>query len=168
MITYWYHSPHGFYLQLSRIDQIGSFFSCDLAALWMVQSVRPPARPPARLSHRFHYVPIIITSWNFISYYQWQNEDHAKGQGQSSKLKVTYVETLLSRFQTVTPIVFKGPPSNFKVAQDNKLPIISIEEVTYCFPKPSIGLTGQKVTNFDPNWAFPDCNSSLNSPMALK
>ena len=22
--------------------------------------------------------------------------------------------------------------------------------------------------NFDPNWAFPDCNSSLNMPMALK
>ena len=27
---------------------------------------------------------------------------------------------------------------------------------------------GTKVTHFDPNLAFPDCNSSLNSPMALK
>ena len=32
-------------------------FSCDQAALWMVQSVRP--------SHLFDYVPIIVSSWNF-------------------------------------------------------------------------------------------------------
>ena len=25
-----------------------------------------------------------------------------------------------------------------------------------------------KIVQFDPNWAFPDCNSSLNSPMAMK
>ena len=34
-----------------------SFFSCDQAALWMVQSVCP--------SHLFDYVPIILSSWNF-------------------------------------------------------------------------------------------------------
>ena len=27
---------------------------------------------------------------------------------------------------------------------------------------------GTKIADFDPNWAFPDCNSSLNIPMALK
>ena len=27
---------------------------------------------------------------------------------------------------------------------------------------------GQNIINFDPNWAFPDCNSSLNSLMDLK
>ena len=27
---------------------------------------------------------------------------------------------------------------------------------------------GSKFVEFDPNWAFPDCNSSLNSPMAMK
>ena len=25
-----------------------------------------------------------------------------------------------------------------------------------------------KIVEFDPDWAFPDCNSSLNSPMATK
>ena len=25
-----------------------------------------------------------------------------------------------------------------------------------------------KIAEFDPDWAFPDCNSSLNSPMAMK
>ena len=32
-------------------------------------------------------------------------------------------------------------------------------EVSYCFPKSSInfqGHTGQNITDFDPNWAFPD------------
>ena len=46
-----------------------------------------------------------------------------------------------------------------------------IEEVPYCFSRSSIkfqGHTAKKMVEFDPNWAFPDCNSSLNSPMATK
>ena len=46
----------------------------------------------------------------------------------------------------------------------------SIEEVSYCFSS-SVKFrvhVGEKIANFDPNWAFPDCNSSLNSPLALK
>ena len=42
------------------------------------------------------------------------------------------------------PIVFQGHLSNFMVAQD------------------------KKIADFDPNWVFPYCNSSLNSPMAEK
>ena len=47
----------------------------------------------------------------------------------------------------------------------------SIEEVPYCFSRSSVkfqGHTALKIVQFDPNWAFPDCNSSLNSPMAMK
>ena len=47
----------------------------------------------------------------------------------------------------------------------------SIEEVPYCFPRLSIkfqGHRGQQIANYDPKWAFPDCNFSLNSPMNLK
>ena len=47
----------------------------------------------------------------------------------------------------------------------------SIEEVPYCFARSSIkfqGRTALKIVEFDPDWAFPDCNSSLNSPMATK
>ena len=47
----------------------------------------------------------------------------------------------------------------------------SIEEVPYCFSRSSVkfqGHTAVKIVEFDPNWAFPDCNSSLNSPMAIK
>ena len=47
----------------------------------------------------------------------------------------------------------------------------SIEEVPYCFSRSYVKLQGhmaKKIVDFDPNWAFPDCNSSLNSLMATK
>ena len=47
----------------------------------------------------------------------------------------------------------------------------SIEEVPYCFSRSYVklqGHTAKKIIDFDPNWVFPDCNSSLNSPMAMK
>ena len=47
----------------------------------------------------------------------------------------------------------------------------SIIEVPYCLSRSSIkfqGHTALKIVEFDQNWAFPDCNSSLNSPMAMK
>ena len=46
-----------------------------------------------------------------------------------------------------------------------------IVEVPYCFSRSYVkfqGHTALKIVEFDPNWAFPDCNSSLNSPMAMK
>ena len=47
----------------------------------------------------------------------------------------------------------------------------SIVEVPYCFSRSYVkfqGHTALKILEFDPNWAFPDSNSSLNSPMAMK
>ena len=47
----------------------------------------------------------------------------------------------------------------------------SIVEVPYCFSRSYVKFQGHaalKIVEFDPNWAFPDCNSSLNSPMATK
>ena len=46
-----------------------------------------------------------------------------------------------------------------------------IEEVPYCFSRSSVkfqGHTDLKITEFDPNWAFPDYNSSFNTPMVTK
>ena len=46
-----------------------------------------------------------------------------------------------------------------------------IEEMPYCFSRSHVkfqGHTALKIIKFDTNWAFPDCNSSLNSPMAMK
>ena len=47
----------------------------------------------------------------------------------------------------------------------------SIVEVPYCFSRSHVKFQGHmalKIFEFDPNWAFPDCNSTLNSPMAMK
>ena len=47
----------------------------------------------------------------------------------------------------------------------------SIEEVPYCFSRSYVklqGHTAKKIYYFDPNMAFPDYNSNLNSPMAMK
>ena len=47
----------------------------------------------------------------------------------------------------------------------------SIEDVPYCFARSYIKLQGHtalKIVEFDLDWAFPNCNSSLNSPMAMK
>ena len=47
----------------------------------------------------------------------------------------------------------------------------SIEEVPYCVSRSSVKFQGHaalKIIEFDLDWAFPDCNSSLNSPMATK
>ena len=47
----------------------------------------------------------------------------------------------------------------------------SIEEVTNYFSRSYVKLQGHtalKIVKFDPNWAFPDCNSSFNSLMAMK
>ena len=47
----------------------------------------------------------------------------------------------------------------------------TIEEVPYCFSSSYVKLQGHtalKIVEFDPNWAFPDCNSSFNSSVATK
>ena len=47
----------------------------------------------------------------------------------------------------------------------------SLEEMPYCFWRSSVKFQGHmalKSVEFDPDWAFPDSNSSLNSPMVTK
>ena len=83
-----------------------TLFSCDQAALWMVQSVR--------LSVCLSVCPSVTPFW-LCSYQRIimkfsgvitndKSDVHAKGQGQRSKVKVTEVTTQLNRFQTVTPV----------------------------------------------------------------
>ena len=74
-------------------------FSCDQAALWMVQSVRPCVCHTVLIMFPSSYHHEI-----FRSHYQWRKWHPCKGQGQSSKVKVTEVNTQLSSFWTVTPV----------------------------------------------------------------
>ena len=127
---------------------------------WLSPSVRLSVTPFSLCSHH----RIIVTFFGIITYDS--SDVLAKGQGKRSKVKVTEVKTQFSRFLTVNPVwihiwwwndawslillrrgallFFQGHPSNFKVTR----------------------LT--KIVEFDPDWAFPDWNSSLNSPMATK
>ena len=93
----------------SHITQC-TIFSCDQAALWMVQSVRLSVclsvRPSVRLSVTPFWLcshhPIIMKFSGVIT--SDKSDVHAKGQGQRSKVKVTEFTTQLYRFQTVTPV----------------------------------------------------------------
>ena len=67
-------------------------FSCDQAALQMVfsvcLSVCLSVRPSVRLSHLFHHVPIIVSSWNFQKLLPWSkvmSMQKVKVRGQRSR-----------------------------------------------------------------------------------
>ena len=100
----------------------------------------------------------------FWSYSQWRKQgpckrssSEVKGQGHRSQ-DPTFPDcnsslnshmmmkwcTQLDVAQKRCPFVFQGHPSNFKVTRL------------------------KRIFDFDPNWAFPDCNSRLNSQMATK
>ena len=81
------------------------------------------------------------------------------------RLKKSSIFTQIGRFRTVTPLCIHR--SLWNDAQSLKLH----RRGALLFFRSSIkfqGLTGQKIAYFDRNWAFLDCSSSLNSPMALK
>ena len=108
------------HLLLDKYDLGFDVFSCDQAALWMVQSVRlsvrlsvcpsvtlfscdqaalqlefsvcpsvcPYVRLSVRLSHLFHHVPIIVSSWNFQELLPWSkvmSMQKVKVRGQRSR-----------------------------------------------------------------------------------
>ena len=103
--AYWPRQPRVF-RRLSR----SSFFSCDQAAIWLVQSVCLSVRLSVCLS-----VCLSVTPFSPCSHHRIimkfsgvitmvKSDVHAKGQGQRSKVKVTEVNTQLSRFRTLTPV----------------------------------------------------------------
>ena len=94
-----------------------------------------------------------------------QGNVHANGQGQRSKVKVTEVTTQLNRFRTVTPVWIHIWWWN------DIFSLMLLRRGALLFSRSSVkfkGHTALKIIEFDPDWAFPDCNSSLNSPMAMK
>ena len=124
---------------------------CPSVRLSVCPSVRPSVTP-----FWLKFSGVITNDWSKV---------HAKGQGQRSKVKVTDVTTQLSRFRTVTPVwiqiwwwnrayslmwLRRGALLFFKV----------IREISRSH--------ALKIVEFDLDWVFPDCNSSLNSPMATK
>ena len=92
--------------------------------------------------------------------------------------------TKLEKAKERCPIVFQGHLSNFKVTRDQTAPIltqigrfqtIGQSQLSNLSDLPCSssyvklqGHTAKRIVDFDLNWAFPDCNSSLNSLMDLK
>ena len=94
-----------------------------------------------------------------------RSDVHAKGQGHRSKVKVTEVITQLSLFRTVTPVWIHI------LWWNDAYSLMLLRWGALLFLRSSVkyqGHTAKKIFEFDPDWAFPDCNSSLNSPMATK
>ena len=130
---------------------------------WFSPSVRPSVRPSVTPFSPCSHHRIIMKFSGVIT--MVRSDVHAKGQGQRSKVKVTEVNTQLCRFRTLTPVWITYGNEIMHTAGS------SIEEVPYCFSRSSFkfqGHTALKIVEFDPDWAFPDCNSILNTPMATK
>ena len=80
-------------------------FSCDQAALWRVQFACLSVCPSVRLSHLFHYVSIITSSWNFqelLPMTQGRSMQKVKVRGQMSRSQRS--KPNLAFFRTVTPV----------------------------------------------------------------
>ena len=108
------------YSDVAMASQIASLtiYSCDQAALWMVQSVCLSLCLPACLSARLSVCPSVCLSVTHVwlcSHHRIimkfsgvitndRSDVHAKGRGQRSKVKVTEVTTQLNRLRTVTPV----------------------------------------------------------------
>ena len=95
-----------------------NYFSCDQAALWMVQSVRLSDCLSVCLSiclsvrpsvcHTFFTLFLCSHHHEIMTFSGITTNDrsdvHAKGQGQRSMVKVIELNTQLSRFLSVTPV----------------------------------------------------------------
>ena len=138
-------------------------FSCNQAALkHFFPSVRPSVCTSVRLSHLFDNVPVIILKFSGVITID-RRDIHAKGKGQRS------------RSQRSRPnLAIPGLWLQFEFTYGDEMMHKAwcyLGEVTYCFSRSSVkfqGHTATKIIDFDPNWAFADCNSSLNSVMAIK
>ena len=126
-------------------------------------------------SVRLSVCPSVIPFWlcshhRIIMKFSWvitndESKVHAKGKGQRSKAKVTEVTTQLNRFRTVTQVSIPIWWWN------DAYSLMLLRRGPYCFSRSSVKFqshTALKIVEFDPDWAFPDCNSILNSPMATK
>ena len=135
---------------------------------WFSPSVRPSVCLSVRPSVRLSVTPFWLCSHHpiimkFIT--SDKCDVYTKGQGQGSKVKVTEVTTQLNRFRTVTPVWIHI------WWWDDAYSLIMLRRGALYFSRSSfkfLGHTALKIVEFDPDWAFPDCNSSLNSPMATK
>ena len=153
-------------MKISVIEFIYNVFSCDQASLWIVLSVSLSVGRSVCLSHLlslcFHHRIIMkFSGVNTID----RSDVHGNGQGQRSKVKVTEVKTQFSHFRTITPVwIHMWWWNDAQSLMWHRIGALFFFKVIHQISR----LRGIKITNFDPNRTFLDCNTSLNSLMALK
>ena len=116
---------------------------------WLILSVCLPVH----LSHLFHYASITISSWNF--------------QKLSPMTKMRSMQNVKIRGKRPRSQRSKPNLNDEMMHKD----WCCLGEVPYCFSRSSVKFQGHpanKNVDFDPNWVFPNCNSSFNSPMSTK
>ena len=131
---------------------------------WLSPSVRPSVR--LSVTPFFTMFPSSYHHEIFRSCYHWHKWCPCK------RFKVRGQR---SRSQRSQPnLTVSGPELQFEFTNDDEMmhkAWCCLGEVPYCFSRSSVkfqGHTAKKIVDFDPDWAFPQCNSSLNSPMATK
>ena len=118
-------------------------------------SVCPPVTPFSPCCH--HH--IIMKFSGVIT--MVRSDIHTKGQGQRSKVRVTEVNTQLSCFRTLTPVwIHIWQWHHAHSWKQHRRGALFFRQISRSH--------GSKIVEFDPDWAFPDCNSSLNTRMATK
>ena len=149
-----------------NVETVSYIISCHQAALRTLQSVCPSVClsicASVHLWHLFHNVFVIISSWNFQELLPLRcpcksSRSEVKDQGHRGQNPTSLFLDCSSRLnshmmmiwcksldvvQEKSPTVFEGHSSNFKLLK--------------------------KSSFFYPNWAFPDCYSNSNSPVATK
>ena len=86
----------------TRCAKTKGLFSCDQAALWLVQSVCPSVlssvTPLSQCSH--HHIVMKFSGIITVD----RSDVHAKDQGQRSKVMVSEFKTQFSSFRTITAV----------------------------------------------------------------
>ena len=130
---------------------------------WFSLSVRPSVCPSVTPFSPCSHHRIIMKISGVIT--MVRSDVLAKDQGQRSKVKVTEVNTQLSRFRTLTPVwIHIWQWSHAHSWKQHRRGALLFFKVIRQISRSH----GSKNREFDPDWAFPDCNSSLKSLMATK
>ena len=149
-----------------RLDQRSSNCAVLPVTTKLQEHLCPPVYPSVRLSVCHNFSQCSSDCNNMKFYYHWQKWCLCKRS--KSEVKVTEVKT---NFAAVWAFPDRISSSNSQMATKwctklavawNRVPIVFKASVKFQ------GHTGRIIDNLDPNWAYPDSNTSLNTQMVLK
>ena len=153
----------------------------DLNPIWVRLLSRSQLSNPSDLPCSRSYVKFQgHTALKFVEFHpNWAFPDCNSSLNSTMAMKYC---AKLGTAQERCPIIFQGHPSNFKITryktssiltQIGRFRTIGRSQLSNPSDLPcwrsSVKFQGHmalKSVELDPDWAFPDCNSSLNSPMA--